>query len=302
MADNTRLPLGTEDGDIYSSDDIGGVKVQRVKLQIGTDGVATDVSATNPLPVADNGGSLTVDAPVTSPVFVRLSDGSAAIATLPVSLNSAIPAGANTIGTVNVGSLPALATGANVIGRLGANDGVDIGNVDVASLPAIPAGANTIGSIASITTSITPGTGAANLGKAEDAAHTTGDVGVLALGVRQDADTSPVSATGDYHAMMFDNAGNLKVAIKSGAGTGGFATADNNSFTRGTTSVNPAAAVVESSAPTLTNGTVAGLSQTTGGALRVAVTTGGIPGVIEDNPSTGGEEGLLCMGIRQDTL
>jgi hypothetical protein len=39
-------------------------------------------------PVTDNSGSLTVDAPVGTPVFVRLSDGSAAISTLPVSLAS----------------------------------------------------------------------------------------------------------------------------------------------------------------------------------------------------------------------
>lgn len=37
-------------------------------------------------PVTDNSGSLTVDAPVGTPVFMRLSDGSAAITTLPVSL------------------------------------------------------------------------------------------------------------------------------------------------------------------------------------------------------------------------
>lgn len=302
MADNTRLPQGTEDGDIYASDDIGGVKHQRVKIEIGVDGVAADVSGSNPMPISDNGASLTVDAPVTTPVFVRLSDGASAMTSLPTTMVAAIPAGANTIGTVNVGTLPALPTGANVIGRLAANDGVDIGNVDVASLPALPAGANSIGSIASVTTSITPGTGATNLGKAEDSAHTTGDVGVLALGVRQDADTSPVSASGDYHAPIFDNAGNLKVAIKAGAGTGGFALADGATFTRATTSMNPAGAVVEASVPTLTNGDAAALSMTTGGALRVAVTTGGIPGVIEDNPSAGGDEGLLAMGVRQDTL
>ena len=36
-------------------------------------------------PITDNAGSLTVDAPVGTPAFVRLSDGTAAIATLPVS-------------------------------------------------------------------------------------------------------------------------------------------------------------------------------------------------------------------------
>jgi hypothetical protein len=42
----------------------------------------------NAVPVTDNAGTLTVDAPVGTPVFVRLSDGSAAISTLPVSLAS----------------------------------------------------------------------------------------------------------------------------------------------------------------------------------------------------------------------
>lgn len=46
------------------------------------------VSAAKPLPVGDAGGTLTVDAPVGTPVFVRLSDGASAISTLPVSLAS----------------------------------------------------------------------------------------------------------------------------------------------------------------------------------------------------------------------
>jgi len=43
------------------------------------------------VPVNDNAGSLTVDAPVGTPVFIRLSDGAAAIATLPVSLATNTP-------------------------------------------------------------------------------------------------------------------------------------------------------------------------------------------------------------------
>lgn len=42
-------------------------------------------------------------------------------------------------------------------------------------------------------------TGAAGLGKAEDAVHASGDVGVMSLGVRNDnAATAPTSANGDY--------------------------------------------------------------------------------------------------------
>jgi len=51
-------------------------------------GTWTVTGAGGTFPVTDSAGSLTVDAPVGTPVFVRLSDGSAAISTLPVSLAS----------------------------------------------------------------------------------------------------------------------------------------------------------------------------------------------------------------------
>lgn len=42
MADNTQLSAGTGDGDTYASDDIAGIKHQRVKISLGADGAATD--------------------------------------------------------------------------------------------------------------------------------------------------------------------------------------------------------------------------------------------------------------------
>ena len=55
------------------------------------------VSIAAAVPVTDNAGSLTVDAPVGTPVFVRLSDGAAPIATLPISAAALpLPAGAAT--------------------------------------------------------------------------------------------------------------------------------------------------------------------------------------------------------------
>lgn len=56
MADNTTINAGTG-GDVIASDDIGGVKHQRVKVEFGADGSATDVSAANPLPVAPSNSS-----------------------------------------------------------------------------------------------------------------------------------------------------------------------------------------------------------------------------------------------------
>ena len=50
MADNTTLNAGAG-GDVIASDDIGGVKWQRVKVAHGADGSATDASASAPLPV-----------------------------------------------------------------------------------------------------------------------------------------------------------------------------------------------------------------------------------------------------------
>lgn len=51
-------------------------------------------------------------------------------------------------------------------------------------------------------TTITPGTGATNLGKAEDAAHASGDVGVMALAVRTDTAANRSGADGDYEPLQ----------------------------------------------------------------------------------------------------
>lgn len=52
MADNTTLNPGAG-GDVIASDDIAGVKYQRIKTGFGEEGVYADVSATDPLPVSD---------------------------------------------------------------------------------------------------------------------------------------------------------------------------------------------------------------------------------------------------------
>ncbi|HPD15820.1 MAG TPA: hypothetical protein PLE19_12770 [Planctomycetota bacterium] len=63
MADNITLNTGSG-GDTLSADDIAGVKVQRVKVQHGADGAATDVSTASPLPVDLRANNLG-DVPVT---------------------------------------------------------------------------------------------------------------------------------------------------------------------------------------------------------------------------------------------
>lgn len=92
----------------------------------------------------------------------------------------------------------ALPAGTNAIGKLAANSGVDIGDVDVIS--------------------VIPGVGATNLGKAEDAAHSSGDTGVMSLGVRKDTATALAGSDGDYQPFIFDANGRLHVTDPNAAG------------------------------------------------------------------------------------
>ena len=52
MPDNVGYTPGA--GATVAADDIGGVLHQRIKVGIGADGTAVDVSSANPMPVADN--------------------------------------------------------------------------------------------------------------------------------------------------------------------------------------------------------------------------------------------------------
>ncbi len=124
MADNKK----PSEDPIVATDEVGGAHVQRVKVQHGADGSATDVSSASPLPVSDAGGALSVDDGGFS-LSVDDNGGS-----LTVDVGTALPAGNNNIGDVDVASLPALAAGTSAIGKLAANSGVDIGDVDVTSL------------------------------------------------------------------------------------------------------------------------------------------------------------------------
>lgn len=213
MSDNVELDAGSG-GDSVRAEDKSGVKTQVVIIDIGGSSTESLLSSANPMPISDasgsltvdgtvaatqsgtwtvtgaggsfpvtdSSGSLTVDAPVGTPVFVRLSDGSSAITTLPVSLAS-VPSHAvtnagtfvvqidgtaltrltdietNTDSGAVVGNgaaataqrvtlandstgIVSLTTSTASIGKLAANSGVDIGDVDVTSVPADPFGAN----------------------------------------------------------------------------------------------------------------------------------------------------------------
>jgi len=118
-------------------------------------------------------------------------DESDRVKTNPIVGQAGVQGGSGTVSAntqrVALATDVALPAGTNEIGKLAANSGVDIGDVDV--------------------TSIIPGTGATNLGKAEDDVHNSGDTGVLLLGVRADSSVEFTDADGDYSPIAITNKG-----------------------------------------------------------------------------------------------
>lgn len=146
MADNVLITPGA--GATIASDDVGGVQYQKIKLDMGGDGLtvplvgdatfglpvdikrfpATAVLVNNPtaanlkvdasgvaVPITDNAGSLTIDAPVGTPVFVRLSDGTNPITGLAVSGTVVANQGATPAALANAWPIK-LSDGADFVG------------------------------------------------------------------------------------------------------------------------------------------------------------------------------------------
>lgn len=283
MADNITLDVGAG-GDTVAADDIGGVKYARNKITLGADGVNDgDVSSSNPMPihgtgsagtadsgvvtvqgiasmtpvqVGDNSSSLTVDAPVASPVFVRLSDGAAAISTLPVQLNSInaslfakyhdAAASAGEIGVAVVGVRKD--TPANMAGTDGDWEYLQLSGGRVWTYTtldgALPAGTNAIGKLAAnngvdigdVTINNSTGGSAVNIQDGgnsitvdgtvtatisatvtEDASSVGGESLLLVGGIRNDSATSQTSTNSDYGAFSVDSAGRVGITDLGGS-------------------------------------------------------------------------------------
>lgn len=172
--------------------------------------------------VQDGGGSITVDNNGTFATQASIAAGATNIAKAEDAASADADVGvpamavrkgtpANTSGTdgdyemlqMSAGRLwtsatidAALPAGTNAIGKLAANSGVDIGDVDV--------------------TSVVPGTTATSLGKAEDAGHSSGDTGVMALGVRVDSPDTALAGTAlDYSPLATSSTGAVRTAPMS---------------------------------------------------------------------------------------
>ena len=402
MADNVTANSGSG-GAVFATDDISSVHYPRAKLVWGVDGVATDASASNPLPVVQTGtptlpsGASTLaeqqsqttalqlidDAVVaddaaftpgttkvimagatfddTTPDSVNEGDAGAlrmsanrnlfatlrdaagnergvnvtagnaltvdgSATTQPVSAASLpLPSGAstaanqstantalaaiqtavelidNTVGgtELQVDVVAALPAGTNAIGKLAANSGVDIGDVDV--------------------TSVVPGTGASNLGKAEDGAHTSGDVGVMSLAVRNDVRASLAGTDLDYAPLQLNSSGDVRVdgsavtqpisasslPLPSGAATAANQSTGNTSLSAIQTAVEVLDNAISGSEMQVD--VVASLPAGTNNigdvdVLSVVPGTGATSlGKAEDAGHTTGDTGVMALAVRNDS-
>lgn len=101
------------------------------------------------------------------------------------------------------GSVAVTATDLDIRNLVFATDKID------ASGTVLGAGTNNIGDVDVL--SVIPGTGSTNLGKAEDTGYTTGDTGVMVLGVSNEGGTALVNANLDYTPQAVDKMGQLYI-------------------------------------------------------------------------------------------
>ena len=173
----------------------GGVEASALRVTLASD-------STGVVSVDDNGGSLTVDNAALSVTgggveasALRVTIASDSTGVVSVDDNG----GSITVdGTVAISGTVAV-TQSGTWDEVGINDSGNSITVDNGGTFAVQAD------------SVIPGTGATNLGKAEDAAHTTGDVGVMALTVRQNTAAATSGTDGDYQPLISDTNGRLHV-------------------------------------------------------------------------------------------
>lgn len=225
-----RVTVATDSTGVVSVDDNGGnLSVDWAgtvpPIGAGTEAAALRVTlatdSTGLVSVDDNAGSLTVDGTVTSNAgtgdFLLVvghtrNEAFKESAAVGAELDETAPVAA-TEGNISPLRISANRNLYTTIRDAAANErGVNVsaGNALLVDASATTQPVSGTVTVSSVSTSVTPGTGATNLGKAEDAAHTTADVGVMALATANEANTVR-GADNDYVPPAADTEGNLRV-------------------------------------------------------------------------------------------
>lgn len=163
----------------------------------------------------------------------------------------------------------------------------------VGEVQASPTSNTLLDRLKSITTALAGNTTTA-LGKLEDAAHASGDAGVMALGVRQDA-LSALGADGDYGPFILDATGRMYVNIHASATS--IAKAEDSVHSSLDTGAFVLAVRRDTAASGAADGDYVSLNTDSVGRLW---TNPGL--VVEDAAAASDPSGIPAMWVRRDTL
>jgi hypothetical protein len=282
----------------------------------GRTGVLVD--STNPLPVSDAGSSLTVDAPVGTPVFVRLSDGSAPITTLPVSLASVPSHAVTNAGTfatqVDGAALTALQLIDNLPNTLGSTTSGQSGALALGAVTtAAPSYTTAQTNALSLTTSgllrvaIEAGAGSGGTASVDDAAFTVAvGSGTPMMGVV----TADAVDSGDVGVVGMTTSRALHVSLQTGSATIGALTANQSVNVAQINGVTPlmgnGASGTGAHRVTIANDSTGILAAVTNVAtIGTSVTPGTSAahlGKAVDSPAGATDTGVLALAVRDDAL
>lgn len=281
--------------------------VQTLDNAIAGNEMQVDIVSSAAIPITDNSGSVTVDAPVATPVFVRLSDGSSAIATLPVSLASVPSHAVTNAGTfaTQVTSLPASTNTIEVVGDAAENAAAagnpvqvggrydstprTLGNGDVGALAVNASGQMLV--------EIAAGAGSGGTAAADDADFTAGTTsGTPIMGSYQssptavtDGDMGIIGITADREVKVSVTSGGIQGVVEDAAAAGGEEGIMVLAVRRDTPSSGVGA-----------DGDFAALSVDSNGALRVSGASGTTQ-YAEDAAHTTGDSLCVVGAVRRDT-
>jgi hypothetical protein len=174
-------------------------------------------------------------------------------------------------------------------------------NVTASALPTGAATETTLASILSLFQA---------LDFAEDSAHTSGDMGIQALLVRQDTLAASTSADGDYGSFKSNNLGELYVK-DTGANTAlsaiqavleGLDYADGSAWAAGSMGIEALAVRKDASGPLtgVADGDFSPLQLNANGELKVAASITIGDNYAEDSAHSSGAVGSFSLGVRND--
>lgn len=121
----------------------------------------------------------------------------------------------------------------------------------------------------------------------EDAAHSSGDTGTMALGVRRDANTTLADTTGDYAPFQLDANGNLKVNVIAGGGSGGTSVVEDAAHSGGENITPLGCRRIDSAASSAgTSGDWATVDCDANGAVRVRIDSTAVGAASDDDDNS----------------